>query len=59
MVGDIGLWKKNKRAGQVRYDLVQRGPNQELHIYYGVTENGLHGPWLKLLDLLDDPENGA
>jgi PHP family Zn ribbon phosphoesterase len=59
-VGDIGLWKKNKRAGQVRYDLVQRGPNpEELHIYYGVTENGLHGSWLKLLDLLDDTENGA
>jgi hypothetical protein len=51
--GDIGLWKKYKRGSQTRFDLVQRGPNDNLHVYYGVTENGLHGPWQKLIDSLD------
>jgi hypothetical protein len=48
--GDIGLWKKYKRGGQVRYDLVQRAADQTVHIYYGVTENGIYGPWQKLID---------
>ncbi len=55
-IGDIGLWKKHKRGGQTRYDLVQRGPDQKLHVYYGVTENGIHGPWMALID---DSENGG
>ncbi len=48
--GDIGLWKKYKRGGQIRFDLVQRSPDNTLHIYYGVTEDGIHGPWQKLVD---------
>jgi hypothetical protein len=48
--GDIGVWKKYKRAGQIRYDLVQRDPDNTLHVYYGVTEHGVHGPWQKLID---------
>jgi hypothetical protein len=48
--GDIGLWKKYKRGGQTRFDLVQRGSTGSLHVYYGVTEDGIHGPWLKLID---------
>ncbi len=43
--GDIGLWKVHKRGGQTRYNLAQRDPDGRLHIYYGVTEEGLHGPW--------------
>lgn len=42
--GDIGLWKRYKRAGTTRYDLVQR-ENGELRVYYGVTYDGMHGPW--------------
>ncbi|HEX3053946.1 MAG TPA: RNA-binding domain-containing protein [Aggregatilineaceae bacterium] len=42
--GNVGLWKRYKRGGVVRYDLVQRDDNQ-LRIYYGVTEDGMHGPW--------------
>jgi len=53
-MGDIGMWKKQERAGQVRYDLVQRDADQNLHVYYGVTENGLHGPWQKLFDIIED-----
>ena len=48
--GDIGLWKKYGKGGQSRYDLVQRDPDQTLHVYYGVTEDGLHGPWQSLID---------
>jgi hypothetical protein len=57
--GDIGLWKKDKRAGQTRYDLVQRDADQEIHVYYGVTENGIHGPWQKVCGLSDDTEDSV
>ncbi len=39
-----GLWKRHKRGGAVRYDLVQKTP-QGLRVFYGVTEDGMHGPW--------------
>jgi PHP family Zn ribbon phosphoesterase len=52
--GDIGVWKKYKRGGQTRYDLVQRTADQTVHIYYGVTENGIHGSWQKLIDSNDE-----
>jgi hypothetical protein len=48
--GDIGLWKKKKRAGKVRYDFVQRDAENNLHVYYGVTEDGMHGPWREFLE---------
>jgi hypothetical protein len=48
--GDIGLWKKTQRAGKVRYDFVQRDAAGRLHVYYGVTEDGIHGPWREFLD---------
>lgn len=43
--GDLGLWHKYLRAGRPHYDLVQRGANGDVHVYYGVTEDGIHGPW--------------
>jgi hypothetical protein len=42
--GEIGLWKRYKHSGTVRYDLVQR-EDGELRVYYGVTFDGMHGPW--------------
>jgi hypothetical protein len=48
--GDIGLWKKYSRGGQTRFDLVQYGSDNKLRVYYGVTENGIHGPWQQLFD---------
>jgi len=48
--GDIGLWKKKRRAGKVRYDFVQRDAEGQLHVYYGVTEEGIHGPWREFLE---------
>ncbi len=47
--GDIGLWKKRVQSGQVRYDLVQRMPDGELRVYYGVTEEGVDGEWKALV----------
>jgi hypothetical protein len=41
----LGIWKSSKRAGKVRYDLVQRMPDGQLHVYYGVTEDGIDGAW--------------
>ena len=43
--GDIGLLKHYKRAGKWRYDLAQRDPDGTIHIFYGVTDDGIHGPW--------------
>ncbi|MFZ1240234.1 MAG: RNA-binding domain-containing protein [Anaerolineae bacterium] len=52
-VGDIGLWQASKRAGKMRYDLVQR-IGDTLHVYYGVTDDGMSGPWRQFLQ-----ENGV
>jgi len=46
--GDVGLWKRYKRGGVVRYDLVQR-ENGNIRVYYGVTEDGMHGPWQQFI----------
>jgi hypothetical protein len=46
----LGLWKSSKRAGKVRYDLVQKMPSGELHVYYGVTEDGIDGSWRVFLE---------
>jgi hypothetical protein len=48
--GDIGQLKRFKRAGKWRYDLVQRDPDGTLHVYYGVTEDGIHGPWRQVVE---------
>jgi hypothetical protein len=53
--GDIGLLKRRQHAGHVRYDLVQR-EDSALRIYYGVTEDGIHGEWARLVGL--DAEAG-
>lgn len=47
-VGDVAVWQKYSKAGSVRYDLVQRD-NGEIRVYYGVTENGMHGQWAQFL----------
>lgn len=47
--GSLGVWKSSKRAGKVRYDLVQRMPSGDVHVYYGVTEDGIDGAWRTFL----------
>jgi len=48
-VDNIALIKTYKRAGKVRYDLAQRVGEQIL-VYYGVTDDGIHGPWRTLIE---------
>lgn len=53
--GDIGILRKRKYRGDELYDLTQivrlDGNNgQGIHVYYGVTEAGLHGEWQKLVE---------
>lgn len=48
--GDIGLVKSYKQSGHRRYDLAQRS-NGKIRVYYGVSEEGLHGEWRALAGL--------
>jgi hypothetical protein len=48
--GPVGLWRKVRRANVLRYDLVGREPDGSFRVYYGVTEDGIHGPW-RAIDL--------
>jgi len=51
--GDLVLLDKAQRAGKLRYDLAQRLPDGSIRVYYGVTEDGIHGSWRKLVGLED------
>jgi hypothetical protein len=46
--GDVGVVNAYKRAGRTRYDLAQRS-NGNIRVYYGVSEEGLHGDWKSLV----------
>lgn len=45
--GDYGLLHKGKQGKRTIYDLVQRSP-QGYRYYFGVTDDGIHGPWKQL-----------
>jgi len=51
--GDIGLLKRREHSGKARYDLVQR-EDGKLRVYYGVTEDGIHGEWARLVGLEEE-----
>ncbi len=51
--GDIAMLKRRGRSGQYRYDLVQR-ENGKVRVYYGVTEDGIHGEWARVVGLEAD-----
>ncbi len=55
--GNYGLWQHYHRAGETRYDLVQRD-NGNLRMYFGVTESGMFGPWQAFVvpDVPEDEE---
>ena len=46
--GDVGLWRKVRRANVLRYDMVGREPDGSMRVYYGVTEDGIQGPWREI-----------
>ena len=47
--GDYGLWQVARRAKRLRYDLVLRQPGGEMRVFYGVTADGMSGPWQQFL----------
>ena len=49
--GDLGMLDSSKRAGKVRFDLAQRLSDGRVRVYYGVTEDGIHGEWKKVVGL--------
>jgi hypothetical protein len=46
---DYGLWQVARRAKKLRYDLVKRQPDDSLRVFYGVTADGMDGPWAQFL----------
>jgi hypothetical protein len=46
--GDLGLIRKHHRAGATRFDLAQRTADG-LRLYFGVTEDGIHGEWKRVV----------
>jgi hypothetical protein len=42
--GDFGLLRRYKQGKSDIYDLIQRTP-EGYRYYYGVTMDGIHGPW--------------
>ncbi len=46
--GNLGLWKRYKRGGVVRYDLVIT-ENGQTRVFYGVTEDGMQGAWAQFI----------
>jgi hypothetical protein len=49
--GEYGLWKAERRAKKLRYDLALRQAEAPggLRVFYGVTEDGMTGPWAQFL----------
>jgi hypothetical protein len=51
--GPYGLIRRQKQGKSVRYDLIQRvGPGYRY--YFGVTDDGVHGPWRQLIGQEDE-----
>ncbi len=46
--GDFGILKAYKQGKNKHFDLIQRTP-EGYRYYFGVTEDGIHGPWKALL----------
>jgi hypothetical protein len=47
--GEYGLWLVARRAKKWRYDLVLRQADGSLRVFYGVTADGMTGPWAQFL----------
>ncbi len=51
--GNFGLIRRYKQEKKERYDLVQR-TGSGYRFYFGVTEDGIHGQWKKLVGQEED-----
>ena len=50
--GEVGVWRRYKKNGTIRYDLVQK--DNGIRVYYGATESGMHGVWQQFLVTSED-----
>lgn len=48
--GNLGILRQYKQGKSQSYDLVYRDKDK-VRYYFGVTEDGVHGPWQKLVGL--------
>jgi len=46
--GDYGIIHRRKQGKSVRYDFIQK-IGKDYRYYFGVTEDGIHGPWKSLV----------
>ena len=46
--GALAMVKKRSHRGESHYDVLQRTPNG-IRCYYGVSEDGIHGEWKRLV----------
>lgn len=46
--GDIGVLKESKRGKSRRFDLAQKSDGK-IRLYFGVTEDGIHGEWKEIV----------
>lgn len=54
--GSLGLWQSARRAKKLRYDLAVRQPDGTVRAFYGVTADGMTGPWAQFLQAEDRGE---
>lgn len=53
--GDLGLLRRHKQGKITRYDLVQK-TGHGYRFYFGVTDDGIRGPWKQLVGAEDERE---
>jgi hypothetical protein len=46
--GDLGILKEQRRGKRARFDLAQR-EDGHIRLFFGVTEDGIHGEWKRLV----------
>lgn len=51
--GNLGLLQRHSQGNRTNFDLVQRTP-QGYRFYFGVTEDGIRGPWKDLVGQEDE-----
>jgi len=51
--GELGIIRKYKHGKRQVFDMVQRD-KKDINYYFGVTEDGLHGPWRELAGVEGD-----
>jgi hypothetical protein len=51
--GAFGMIRRQKQGNGFRYDLIQRHKGGYRY-FFGVTDDGIHGPWRALVGLEED-----